>query len=154
MTSCDVPASPGGLAAPRRVSSCTALVGVLLAGGVLAGCSAGRQREVSLLDVRVLIDGQPAQDVRVTLRTDEGLDGPFELVGVTDQSGIAAMSLAEGSQLPAATEVKLRATVESLGDWAIREPWCDPQRSPLELTWNGTDASLEIQLPRKAVRSL
>lgn len=134
--------------------SAVLLGGMLLALAAFAGCPSGRPDQVALVDCRVLIDGQPAQDVRVTLRPLEALDSPFELVGVTDQNGIAAMTLAESSLVPSAAEVKLRATVESLGDWAIREPWCDPRRSPLELTWSGNELPLEIELPRKAVGRL
>jgi hypothetical protein len=121
---------------------------------ISVGCSEGPPAEVVWLNCRVLIDGQPAQDVKVTLQPDQPTEESFELIGVTDHSGIAEMKLSPGSQMPSVTELQLRATVDSLGDWAIRAPWSDLQKSPLSLTWDGTESVVEIQIPRKAVKSL
>jgi hypothetical protein len=113
-----------------------------------AGCG-NASREVTVCECRILIDGQPAQDVRVVLASKTDVSSGT-LEGVTDHAGVAAMKLI-GSPPPSG---ELRAYVESLGDWHIIKPWSDPKQSPLTATWNGDATLIEIEVPKKAVKLL
>lgn len=128
--------------------ACLAILSTLL-----SGCSS-QPEEIALFDCKILIDGMPAPDVRVLLTAKAGQQDPCELVGVTDHLGVAGMKLTPGSAPPRGTEMVLRASLESLGDWGIREPWSSPEKSPLDVTWRGDGSPLEISLPRKAVYQL
>lgn len=117
------------------------------------GCSGPAAGELSYGQCRVLIDGQPAAEVRVVLAAkDSGATGLLE--GVTDHLGVAEMHLLPGVQIPGRGTMELRAAVESLGDWHIAKPWSDLDKSPLQVTWPAEAGPVTIEVPKKAVKPL
>ncbi len=63
------------------------------------------------------------------------------------------MQLVEGGQLPLTDVLEMRAAVESLGDWQIIKPWSDLESSPLSVSWTAGAEQIEIDFPKKSVRT-
>ncbi len=64
------------------------------------------------------------------------------------------MFLVDGAQLPSDDQLDFRVAAESLGDWQIVKPWSDPSKSPLSVTWDRSEAKLEVDIPKKAIKPL
>ncbi len=130
----------------------TALVLALCA--LQSGCT--QRQSPSVLTCRVLVDGIPALEVRLVLmQSDQGGLQPV-LEGIADPSGNIAMMLVEGVELPSDKELELIAMVESVGssEWQLNKPWSDPTTTPLKIKWPAGVEQLDIQLPKKAIRSI
>lgn len=119
----------------------------------LSGCSLPSSQPATVIKCLVSIEGQPAQDIRIVLRPLAASDPQAVLEGVTDHQGIANMQLLEGSQLPTTEVMEMRAAVESLGDYQIIKPWSELESSPLKVSWTAGAEQIEIDLPKKSVRT-
>ncbi len=150
MSSCDL---------ARKTISRTKVISVCRWGNLLfclillSGCSLSTTTTPAVFHCRVQIDGAPAGDVAVSLVSEPTPGALLKLEGITDASGLAPMKPVSDSELSEDTELRFKASFESLGDWTIREPWNDADRSPIQFDWNG-EAVVDIELPRKAVGSL
>lgn len=135
-----------------RLSPLAALVLVMCA--IQVGCT--QRQSPNLLTCRVLVDGIPALEVHlVLLRSDQGELQPV-LAGIADASGNIPLKLVEGAELPSDKELELIATIESVGssEWQLNKPWSDPKTTPLKVKWPTGAEQLDIQLPKKAIRSI
>jgi hypothetical protein len=121
--------------------------------GSFSGCSLPPAQPATIIKCLVLIDGQPAQDIRVALLPAAKTDSQAVLEGVTDHQGIANLQLLEGRQLSTGEPIEMRATVESLGDFQIIPPWSDPTSTPLTVSWTAGTEQIEIDLPKKCVKT-
>lgn len=118
------------------------------------GCdSAQGPTEVIVGSCRVLVDGQPLQDVRVTLALAGEESSKLLIEGVSDATGLVSLRLAQDASLPNES-TPLRAAVESLGDWQVISPWSKLDKSPLRVEWQSGSEPLIIELPTKALRAL
>jgi len=119
----------------------------------VSGCKNYDITDPAVFECRVIVDGHPTQDVRVVLMPKvPSNDGRLE--GITNHAGVAAMQQVSGTRLALDGSFELRAAVESLGDWHIAKPWSDIDRSPLFVNWTPGATRIDIDLPKKAVKSL
>lgn len=138
--------SNGRLCSMRAFAWCVILIG-------MNGCAASVTTTQVLCECRVIVEGQPAQDVRIVWKSmANDQDGRIE--GVTNHAGVASMRHVSGIRLSLDRPIELRASVESLGDWHIVKPWSDIDRSPLLVKWTPGSTRIDIELPKKAVRAL
>jgi hypothetical protein len=119
----------------------------------ISGCGLPPAQPATIIQCLVSIDDQPAQDIRVVLLPAAKTDSQPVLEGVTDHQGIANLQLLEGRQLPTGEPIEMRAVVESLGDYQIVKPWSDPASTPLTVSWATGAEQIEIDLPKKCVRT-
>ena len=135
-----------------RLCSMRALVGCVLLMGI-NGCGTNVTTTQALCECRVIVEGQPAQDVRIVWKS-TALDKDGRIEGVTNHAGVASMRYVSGTRISLDRPIELRASVESLGDWHIVKPWSDIDRSPLLVKWTPGSTRIDIELPKKAVQAL
>ncbi len=95
-------------------------------------------------------------EVRLVLMRSEQGELQTVLEGIADVSGNIVLMQIEGTELPSDQETELIAIVESVGsgEWQLNKPWSDPKTTPLKVNWPAGVEKLDIQLPKKAIRSI
>lgn len=121
---------------------------------VQAGCA--QRSAPSPLTCRVLVEGVPILEVRLVLMRSEHGDLQPVLEGIADANGSIALNLVDGVELPSDKELELVARIESVGsgEWQLNKPWSDPKSTPLKVKWPTGVEQLDLQLPKKAIRSI
>lgn len=125
-----------------------------LALGLAASCGCAGQPggEPVVCNCRVVVDGQVLHDVHVVLYQ-EASNQPL-MEGTSDATGTVGLKLVEGASISEESSIKLKATVESIGDWQVIAPWSSKEKTPLRVDYAHDNDTLEIELPSKALKAL
>lgn len=105
-----------------------------------------------LFELEVMIAGNPAEHLKISLVSADDRQGEVILTGISDIRGRANMKVLTKDVSHLQKPKEFVVVCEALTGGKVQEPWSSQSESPLTLIWNG-EKNLIAELPADAIQS-